>query len=184
MIVLGVTGSIAAYKAAEILRGFIREGHDVHVVMTQAATRFIGPLTFQGLSGHPVITDVLEPQAYSMAHLELTEKAQAFVIAPASAESIARLAMGRAGDIISALALALPRDAKANLKCPVFIAPAMHDDMWRHPATQANVKTLMSYGYRIIGPERGPLGRTGDEGEGRLSDPDQIVKSVLKVLRS
>jgi len=180
MIVLGVTGSIAAYKAAEILRGLTQAGREVRVIMTPAATRFVGPLTFQGLSGHPVLTDTLDPQAYSMAHLEMSEQMKALVIAPASAETLSRLAQGSAQDIVSAVALSVPRDARGRLRAPVYIAPAMHESMWNHPATQANVKQLQAYGYVLIGPEKGALGRAGDVGHGRMSDPALIVKTVLK----
>lgn len=180
MIVLGVTGSIAAYKAAEILRGLVKAGQDVRVIMTPAATKFVGPLTFQGLSGHPVLTDPLDPQAYSMAHLEIAESMKAFLIAPASAETLSRLARGSAADLVSAVALSVPRDARGKLTVPVYVAPAMHEAMWTHPATRDNARILQSYGYHLIGPEKGALGRAGDQGEGRMSDPSVIVKTVLK----
>jgi len=180
MIVLAVTGSIAAYKAAEILRGFQKAGKEVRVIMTPAATKFVGPLTFQGLSGHPVLTDTLDPQAYSMAHLEIAEHMKALVIAPATAEILSRLARGSSDDLVSAVALSVPRGANGRLRIPVYVAPAMHESMWMHPATQANVKQIQSYGYRLIGPEKGPLGRSGDEGQGRMSEPAVIIKTVLK----
>jgi phosphopantothenoylcysteine decarboxylase/phosphopantothenate--cysteine ligase len=180
MILLGVTGSIAAYKAVEIARLFIKAGNDVHVVMTPSATQFVGPLTFRGVTGHPVFSDPLDPQAFQMAHLALAEKASAILVAPATAETISNLARGSAGDLISAVVLAVPRRANGELKTPVFIAPAMHTAMWLHPATRANVKTLQSYGYRFIGPEKGALGRAGDSGAGRLSDPSAIVQQVLR----
>jgi phosphopantothenoylcysteine decarboxylase/phosphopantothenate--cysteine ligase len=182
MILLGVTGSVAAYKAVDILRLFMKAGEDVHVLMTPAATQFVGPLTFQSLSGHPVMTDILNPQGWQMAHLDLPERSSAFVIAPASAESLSRLSQGSAEDILSASALSVPRNAKGILQKPIFLAPAMHEAMWKHPATQAHVATVKTYGYRLIGPERGALGRVGDEGEGRMSDPEQIVKEVLHAL--
>jgi phosphopantothenoylcysteine decarboxylase/phosphopantothenate--cysteine ligase len=182
VILLGVTGSIAAYKAAEVLRGFVKAGHDVRVIMTPAATKFVGPLTFQGLSGHPVITDALDPQAYSMAHLELAEEADAYVIAPASAETLSRLARGSADDLVCASALSMPR-TKGRLNRPIFVAPAMHDAMWKHPATQANVKQIVDYGYQVLGPEEGPLGRAGDRGEGRLLTPEVLIQKVLKAIK-
>jgi len=182
MIVLGVTGSIAAYKAAEILRGFTKAGHDVQVVMTPAATQFVGPLTFHGLSGRPVLTDALDPKAYTVAHLELAEKARALIVAPASAETLSRLARGSAEDLVCAAVLSVPRK-KGALTIPVFIAPAMHEAMWQHPATQANVKLLTHYGYQLLGPEKGPLGRAGDSGEGRMREPAQIVSGVLQALK-
>jgi phosphopantothenoylcysteine decarboxylase/phosphopantothenate--cysteine ligase len=181
MILFGVTGSIAAYKAVEILRLLLKAGEDVHVVMTAAATSFVGPLTFQGLSGHPVFSDPLDAKAYQMAHLALAEKAAAVLIAPATADALSNLARGSAHDLISASVLSVPRNAAGKSKVPVIIAPAMHQSMWLHPATQANVITLQGYGYRFIGPETGPLGRTGDEGLGRMSDPADIVQQVLKL---
>lgn len=179
MILLGVTGSIAAYKAVEVLRLLMKAGEDVHVVMTPAGTQFVGPLTFQAISGHPVFSDALDPKAYRMAHLALAEKATAILIAPATADTLSTLARGGAQDLISAIVLAVPRRAKGDLKTPVFIAPAMHAAMWLHPATRTNVKTLQGYGYRFIGPEKGALGRVGDHGEGRMSEPAAIVKQVL-----
>src|SRR6185295_13741983 len=142
MILLGITGSIAAYKAVEILRLLVKAGQDVHVVMTPSATHFVGPLTFQGLSGHPVFSNPLDPAAYQMAHLALAEKADAVLVAPASAESLSQLSRGGAHDLLSASVLSVPRTSAGKLKVPVFIAPAMHESMWLHPATQANVKTL------------------------------------------
>jgi len=180
MILLGVTGSIAAYKAVEILRLLIKGGQDVHVMMTPAATHFVGPLTFQGLSGHPVFSDPLDPQAYQMAHLALAEKADAVLVAPASAESLSQLSRGGAHDLLSASVLSVPRTPTGKLKVPVFIAPAMHESMWLHPATQANVKVLKTYGYQFFGPEKGALGRSGDVGEGRMTDPQVIVSQLLQ----
>ena len=180
MILLRVTGSIAAYKAVEILRLLSKAGEDVHVVMTPSAARFVGPLTFQGLSGHPVFSDPLDAQAYPMAHLALAEKASAIVIAPASAESLSQLARGGAHDLVSAAVLSAPRTSSGKSKVPVLIAPAMHESMWLHPATQANVKTLKSYGYEFIGPVMGPLGRAGDQGEGRMAEPSVIAQQVLQ----
>ncbi|MFA5976472.1 MAG: flavoprotein [Elusimicrobiota bacterium] len=182
MIILGVTGSLAAYKAVEILRLLTKAGQEVHVLMTEAATRFVGPLTFQAISGHPVLTDTLDPKGWQMAHLDLPESASVMLVAPASANILAKLAMGLADNILTAAALAIPRTEKGKLKVPFFIAPAMHAGMWRHPATQANVKTLKGYGYQFIGPVRGPLGRQADEGTGRLEEPQLIVSKVLNVL--
>jgi len=180
MILLGVTGSIAAYKAVEVLRLLTKAGEDVHVVMTPSATQFVGPLTFQALSGHPVLSEVLDPKGWQMAHLDLVERSRAVVIAPASAETLSQLARGGAADLIGASVLAVPRSPSGALKIPVFLAPAMHEAMWLHPATQANAKQLKGYGYQLIGPERGPLGRAGDSGQGRMADPQIIVSQVLK----
>jgi phosphopantothenoylcysteine decarboxylase/phosphopantothenate--cysteine ligase len=180
VILLGVTGSIAAYKAVEVLRLLVKAREDVHVVMTPAATRFVGPLTFQAISGHPVFSDILDLQACQMAHLSLVGKASAVLLAPASADTLSELARGGASDLVSASVLAVPRASSGKAKTPVFIAPAMHEAMWLHPATQANVKTLKGFGYRFIGPEKGPLGRAGDAGAGRMSEPAVIVQHVLR----
>ena len=180
MILLGVTGSIAAYKAVEISRLLIKAGESVHVVMTPSAVQFIGPLTFRAITGNPVFSDPLDPQAYQMAHLALAEKASAILVAPATAETLSNLARGGAGDLITAVVLAAPRRAKGVLKTPVYIAPAMHTSMWLHPATRSNVKVLQGYGYRFIGPETGALGRAGDLGAGRMSEPAVIVQHILR----
>lgn len=180
MILLGVTGSIAAYKAVEILRLLIKAREDVHVIMTPAAVKFVGPLTFQAISGHPVFSDTLDPKAYQMAHLALVEKATAVLIAPATADILSQLARGGASDLVSASVLAVPRASSGKSEVPIFVAPAMHKAMWLHPATQANVKTLKRFGYRFIGPEKGPLGRAGDKGIGRMSEPAVIVQHVLR----
>jgi len=182
MILLGVSGSIAAYKSVELLRLFLKAGQDVHVMMTPPATHFVGPLTFQALSGHPVLTETLDPKGWTMAHLDLPERASAVVLAPATAQVLSLLAAGSAGDILSASVLAVPRSASGKLKIPVWIVPAMHEAMWLHPATQANVKTLKRYGYQFIGPEKGPLGRVGDHGLGRMTAPEEIASKVLKFL--
>jgi phosphopantothenoylcysteine decarboxylase / phosphopantothenate---cysteine ligase len=182
MILLGVSGSIAAYKSVELLRLLLKAGRDVRVLMTEAAARFVGPLTFQALSGHPVLTDTLDPQGWQMAHLDLPEKASAFVIAPASAHLLSQLAAGAAGNIITASVLGMPRSSAGKLRAPVLIVPAMHEAMWIHPATQANVKSLKGFGYQFIGPERGPLGRVGDVGGGRMTEPETIAKMVLKAM--
>jgi len=184
MILLGVTGSIAAYKAVEILRLLVKADREVHVVMTPSATRFVGPLTFQGLSGHPVFSDALDPNAYQMAHLALAEKADVILVAPASAEALSQMARGGAQDLVSACVLSAVRTPAGKLKTPVFLAPAMHESMWLHPATQANVKILEGYGYQFIGPEKGALGRAGDVGIGRMSEPETIAAQVLKIRAS
>jgi phosphopantothenoylcysteine decarboxylase / phosphopantothenate---cysteine ligase len=183
MILLGVTGSIAAYKAVEVLRLLVKAGQDVQVLMTESATHFVGPLTFQALSGRPVLTNTLDTKGWQTAHLELPEKAAALVIAPATAEMLSHLARGAAGDILSASVLAMPRASAGQLQAPIFLAPAMHDAMWRHPATQDNVAVLKVYGYQFIGPERGDLSRVKDAGLGRLSDPEVIASTVLKAIK-
>ncbi|MBI3292561.1 MAG: hypothetical protein HYZ73_07115 [Elusimicrobia bacterium] len=168
-IILGVTGSIAAYKAVELLRLLTKAGHEVQCVLTPAATRFVTPLTFQALSGRTVASDLFDPSLWSFSHLELAKWGEAIVIAPATTDTLARLASGRADDLLAALLLATT--------VPVLLAPAMHDTMWRHPATQANIRQLRQFGYHLVGPVHGPLGR-GDVGLGRLADPAAIVRAI------
>ena len=169
--IVGVTGSIAAYKAAELTRSLIREGANVRVIMTVGAREFITPLTLQALSGHEVHTDLLDTEAEAaMGHIELARWADAFLIAPASADSIARLVQGRADDLLGACALATP--------APVFVAPAMNQEMWAKQATQDNVQTLVSRGIAMLGPSSGSQA-CGDFGAGRLLEPDDIVSAVI-----
>ena len=169
--IVGVTGSIAAYKAAELTRSLIREGANVRVIMTEGACEFITPLTLQALSGHEVHTDLLDTEAEAaMGHIELARWADAFLIAPASADSIARLVQGRADDLLGACALATP--------APVFVAPAMNQEMWAKQATQDNVQTLISRGIAMLGPSSGSQA-CGDVGAGRLLEPDDIVSAVI-----
>ena len=169
--IVGVTGSIAAYKAAELTRSLIREGANVRVIMTEGACEFITPLTLQALSGHEVHTDLLDTEAEAaMGHIELARWAAALLIAPASADSIARLVQGRADDLLGACALATP--------APVFVAPAMNQEMWAKQATQDNVQTLISRGIAMLGPSSGSQA-CGDVGAGRLLEPDDIVSAVI-----
>ena len=169
--IVGVTGSIAAYKAAELTRSLIREGANVRVIMTEGACEFITPLTLQALSGHEVHTDLLDTEAEAaMGHIELARWADALLIAPASADSIARLVQGRADDLLGACALATP--------APVFVAPAMNQEMWAKQATQDNVQTLISRGIAMLGPSSGSQA-CGDVGAGRLLEPDDIVLAVI-----
>lgn len=172
-VLLGLTGSIAIYKSCELVRRLTDAGADVFCVMSSGAQKFVTPLTFGALSGHPVGTDIWDASLWSMAHLDHAEKADLYLIAPASTDTLARLASGRASDIVCAAASAT--------KAPVLLAPAMHDTMWAHPATQRNVKTLQSFGYRFVGPERGPLLR-GGHGWGRMSEPADIVIACGKIL--
>ena len=172
--IVGVTGSIAAYKAAELTRSLIREGANVRVIMTEGACEFITPLTLQALSGHEVHTDLLDTEAEAaMGHIELARWADALLIAPASADSIARLVQGRADDLLGACALATP--------APVFVAPAMNQEMWAKQATQDNVQTLITRGIAILGPSSGSQA-CGDVGAGRLLEPDDIVAAVAEQL--
>lgn len=170
--IVGVTGSIAAYKAAELTRSLIREGANVRVIMTEGACEFITPLTLQALSGHEVHTDLLDTEAEAaMGHIELARWADALLIAPASADSIARLVQGRADDLLGACALATP--------APVFVAPAMNQEMWAKQATQDNVQTLIARGVTLLGPSSGSQA-CGDVGAGRLLEPDQIIVEVAE----
>ena len=172
--IVGVTGSIAAYKAAELTRSLIREGANVRVIMTGGACEFITPLTLQALSGHEVHTDLLDTKAEAaMGHIELARWADALLIAPASADSIARLVEGRADDLLGACALATP--------APVFVAPAMNQEMWAKQATQENVQTLVNRGIGMLGPSSGSQA-CGDVGAGRLLEPDDIVSAVVEHL--
>lgn len=175
-IVLGVTGSIAAYKAAEITSRLTKLEHDVHVVMTSDAQKFITALPFKTLSRNPVETDLYdEHEGWKPMHIKLADEANLLLIAPGTANLIAKLAHGLADDALTCIALAL------NPKTPILIAPAMNGKMWLHPATQQNVATLKSRGVHFIGPEEGMLS-CGYEGIGRLFDPEKIVQRALELL--
>src|SRR6266699_2717019 len=176
-IILGVTGSIAAHKAVDIASSLTKQGCDVNVVMTQDALHFITPLPFKTLSRHPVITDLYdEEEGWKPAHIELADEADLLLIAPATANMIAKLAHGLANDALSCVALALNPQAK------LLLAPAMNGKMWLHPATQQNAAALKGRGCQFIGPEQGMLS-CGYEGLGRLWPVDDIVKRVTKRLR-
>lgn len=173
-IVLGVTGSIAAYKALLVLQRLRRAGAQVAPVMTSSALRFVGALSFSSLAGRATTNDLWSPaEAGQIGHVELAHWAEAVVIAPASADCLARLALGRADDALSALALAT--------SAPLVVAPAMEDGMWRHPATQSHVNTLRQRGVIIVEPETGALA-SGRRGNGRLAKPRNIVESTLRAL--
>ncbi len=175
-IVLGVTGSIAAHKAADLASQLTRQKHNVRVVMTADAQRFITPLPFKTLSRHPVITDLYdEEEGWKPTHIRLADEADLLLIAPATANVLAKLANGFADDALSCIALAL------NPRARVLIAPAMNGKMWLHPATQQNVGTLKTRGAEFIGPEEGMLS-CGYEGIGRLWPVEQIVERALKLL--
>ncbi len=176
-IVLGVTGSIAAYKAADLTSLLTKQGFDVRVVMTADALRFITPLPFKTLSRHPVVTDLYdEEEDWKPTHIEFADSADMLLIAPATANTIAKLAYGLADDALSCIALAL------NTKAEIVVAPAMNGKMWLHAATQANVATLKKRGAEFIGPEKGMLS-CGYEGIGRLWPVDQIAARALKLVR-
>ncbi|MBK8284264.1 MAG: bifunctional phosphopantothenoylcysteine decarboxylase/phosphopantothenate--cysteine ligase CoaBC [Ahniella sp.] len=171
-ILLGVSGGIAAYKACELVRRLRERGAEVQVVMTENATRFVTPATFQALSGRPVRTSLWDEAAEAaMGHIELARWADRIVIAPASAETMARLAHGHASDLLGTVCLATDR--------PVFLAPAMNHLMWRNAATTANVALLQSRGFRMLGPDRGEQA-CGETGEGRMMEPAAIVDALAK----
>jgi phosphopantothenoylcysteine decarboxylase / phosphopantothenate---cysteine ligase len=164
-VLLGVAGGIAAYKSAELLRRLTETGHSVRVVPTAAALEFVGAATFEALSGHPVHTGVFA-DVMSVPHVRLGQQADLVVVAPATADLLARAAHGRADDLLSAALL--------TARCPVLFAPAMHTEMWEHPATRANVALLRSRGSVVLDPASGRL--TGkDSGPGRLPDPAEIA---------
>ena len=166
-VVLGITGSIAAYKSAELASLLVKQGHDVFVVMTHDATEFIAPLTLQTLSKNPVTTSFFdEKENWRPGHIELADRATLLVIAPATANIIAELAHGLANHPLAAIALAT--------RAPILLAPAMNGKMWEHPATQENVEKLRSRGVEFIGPEEGMLA-CGYEGLGRLWKVDDIA---------
>jgi phosphopantothenoylcysteine synthetase/decarboxylase len=175
-IVLGVTGSIAAYKAADIASTLTRQNQEVHVVLTRDAQQFITPLPFKTLSRHPVVLDLYdEEEGWKPTHIQLADQADLLLIAPATANTLAKLAHGIADDALSCIALALRPEAR------LLIAPAMNGKMWLHPATQQNVATLKSRGAEFIGPESGLLS-CGYEGLGRLWPAEQISQRALEVL--
>lgn len=173
-IVLGVTGSIAAYKAAEIVRLLVKKEWTVSVVMTRAATRFVGELTFRSLSRRPVTVDMFDmPQTWEAAHVSLAEAADAFLVAPCTANVIAKMALGIADDALTATALACP--------APLVIAPAMNEKMWKHPATRENIGTLKKRGAMVVDVESGDLA-CGYSGEGRMASPAAVVSALENVL--
>ncbi len=173
-ILLGVSGSIAAYKSADLTSRLVKAGHDVFVVMTRHATEFITPLTFQTLSRNPVTTGIFdEKETWHPGHIALADRADILLIAPATANTIPKLANGIADDALSSIALAS--------RAPLLIAPAMNGKMWHHPATLDNVERLKSRGAKFIGPEEGLLA-CGYEGIGRLWNVDGILVSVEKIL--
>ncbi len=176
-VVLGVTGSIAAYKAADLCSQLVKAGCAVRVVMTADAQKFITPLPFKTLSRHAVVTDLYdEEEGWQPTHIRLADEADLLLIAPATANCLAKLAHGLADDALTCIALAL------NPKAKLLLAPAMNGKMWLHPATQANVHTLQQRGARFIGPEAGMLS-CGYEGLGRLWDVTGIVRAALKLLK-
>ena len=170
-LVLGITGGIAAYKAAELTRLLVKQGTVVQVVMTEAAHHFITPVTMQALSGKRVYSDMWDAGIPNgMPHIELSREADAILVAPASADFIAKLVHGRADDLLSTLCLA--RD------CPLLVAPAMNRQMWEHPATQRNIAQLLADGVTVLGPESGEQA-CGETGLGRMSEPEALLDMLL-----
>jgi len=172
-VLLGVSGGIAAYKAAVLARTFVKAGASVQAVLTPAAATFVGPATFEGLTGRAVPPHVFSDNGHAP-HIHLAREADVAVFAPATANLIAKLATGMADDLLTSTAL--------MLQCPTVIAPAMHTEMWLHPATQANVAALVARGMRVVGPDDGALA-VGDTGPGRLADEGDIVAAVTAALQ-
>ena len=169
-IILGITGGVAAYKAAELARLMVKDGLDVQVVMTEAARHFIGAATFQAITGHPVFTDLWDERVDNgMAHIDLTRGADLILVAPTSADFLAKLAHGRADDLLSTLCLA--RD------CPLLLAPAMNRQMWEAPATQRNARQLREDGVTLLGPDSGEQA-CGETGFGRMLEPDDLLDAL------
>ena len=175
-VVIGVTGSIAAHKAVDLTSRLAKQGCTVRVVMTPDALHFISPLAFKTLSQNPVVTDLYdEAEQWKPAHIELADEASLFLVAPATANTIAKLALGLADNALTCIALAL------NPAARVLIAPAMNGKMWLHPATQEHVRTLQMRGAEFIGPEAGLLA-CGYEGIGRLWSVESIIARALELL--
>ena len=171
-IVLAVSGGIAAYKVVLVARELSQLGADVRVVMTRTAERFVGPATFAALTGNPVSDDLFGAGA-EVPHVELARGADIAVVAPATANTIAKIVTGVADDLMTATLL--------TLKCPILVVPAMHTEMWDNPATRHNMAALAERGYPILGPTSGALS-SGDEGPGRMVEPDEIVEAVVEIL--
>jgi phosphopantothenoylcysteine decarboxylase/phosphopantothenate--cysteine ligase len=169
-VLLCVSGSIAAYKACLVVRGLVKAGAEVRCVLTENAAKLVSPLTLAALSRAPVWMDMFDPSQWDMAHLSLSSWADRVLVAPATADIIARMAEGRAGGPVESVTLAT--------RAPIAVAPAMDTDMWEHRATQANVERLKSYGYAILGPVHGELA-SGRVGMGRLIDPEKLVQWAL-----
>ncbi|CAG0980632.1 phosphopantothenoylcysteine decarboxylase [Planctomycetaceae bacterium] len=175
LVVIGVTGSIAAFKVGNVLT-HLRDYVDVVVAMTQAAQQFVGAQTFLALTGNPVITSLWEPSHTKPKHIDLADELDLLLIAPATANIIAKAATGICDDAVSTLLVSVLPSEK-----PILFAPAMNTRMWKHPATRANCQTLATRGYKFVDPESGDLA-CGWQGEGRLAEPQVIAQSVLKLL--
>jgi phosphopantothenoylcysteine synthetase/decarboxylase len=173
-IVLGITGSVAAYKACDLARLFIKGGYSVSTVLTANACRLVTPLLFSSLTGGEVYTDMWQQTGMTMGHISLKEKASILVISPATANIIAKCASGIADDLLSTTYL--------SVTCPVLIAPAMNPNMWNHPATRENIQTLIRRGVSICGPESGAVA-CGDEGEGKMSDIGIVYETACSLIK-
>lgn len=170
---LGISGGIAAYKAPELVRQVVERGAEVRVVMTRAAERFVAPLTLQTVSGHPVLTDLFElSEGAEVRHISLARWAEVGLIAPATANILGKLAHGIADDPVTTVFLAVTG--------PTILAPAMNDEMWRHPAVAESVERLREWGYGFIGPEEGFLAE-GYSGFGRMSEPETIAEALASL---
>jgi len=174
-IILGITGGIAAYKAAELLRLLMKQGMEVQVAMTEAACHFITPTTMQALSGKPVLATQWDSAGNGMAHINLSRSADAIVIAPATADFIAKLAHGLADDLLSSLCLAR--------NCPLLVAPAMNREMWQNAATQRNIAQLLADGVRVLGPDCG-VQACGEEGMGRMLEAERLAQDIAAFLQT
>jgi phosphopantothenoylcysteine decarboxylase/phosphopantothenate--cysteine ligase len=173
-VLVGVTGGIAAYKTAALVSRLVQAGAGVSVVMTEHATHFVGPLTFQSLSGRPVYTDAFATiEVYRAEHIALADRAEVVLVAPATANCLAKLAHGMADDLLSTVLLAA--------QAPLLLAPAMNPRMWSHPAVRANVDLLRSRGVQMIGPEEGYLS-CGEVGAGRMAEPEILFQAIIKCL--
>ena len=173
-ILLGVTGSIAAYKAAILARLLVKSGASVQVILTERAKQFVGSATFVGITGQPPASSMFDADVQGESHVTLTSSADLIVVAPATADVLARFAQGRADDLLTATFLCA--------RSPVLVAPAMHPAMWSHPATQRNVQQLISDGrVMFVGPERGVVA-SGDQGEGRMSEPECLLQAIRHLL--
>ena len=171
-ILLGITGGIAAYKAAYLARRLVERGAVVRVIMTEAAEKFVGRQTLAGITGHDVETDLFSGSTPSP-HTDLARWADVLVVAPATTHLLGRLANGLADDLLTNTLLAA--------RSPILLAPAMHTEMWEHPATQRNVEQLMADGHLVIGPEKGDLAG-GEEGIGRMAEPEEIVSALEQLV--
>ena len=175
-VLVGVTGGIAAYKTAALVSRLVQAGAGTTVIMTEQATRFVASLTFQSLTGRPVyVAQFISPEAYRSDHVALADRAELVVVAPATANILAKLAHGIADDLLSTVLLAIDS--------PLIMAPAMNERMWNHPAVRANVELLRSRGVLLVGPEEGYLA-CGAKGRGRMAEPETLFSEIVKRLGS